>query len=208
MVLDGSRRALHLPRPGAAALPLLALALLSAALAAVPDLPWEVGAAAAGLFLAAALTRVAQASLELRRLRAAADGLLLRASPRTRPPALLAWRAAELTSPRHRRGLARALRHVVRELDPRTLPGAAPLDRPGARPYAGRLADLADVVDDLSAGVSARALLQLERLLSDPASPLFGASSAPGSLEQELARIERAIRAGGRAPRSLPGARP
>ncbi len=207
VISDGSRRALRLPRPGTAALPLLALALVSAALATAPDLPWEVGAAAAGLFLAAALTRFAQASLELSRLRAAADQLLLHASARTRPSPLLAWRAAELTSPRHRRALARSLRHVVRQLDPRTLPGAAPLDRRGARPYADRLADLADVADDLSAGVSARAVLLLERLLSDPASPLFG-SSAAGGLEQELTRIERVIRAGGPGRRSLLEGRP
>jgi len=186
------RRGAAIPRPWVAALPLLALAAASFALEAAPDLPWIVGVAVAALFLAAGTARVLQRSLELRRLRASADRLIQREDTRTGQSAFLEWRAAELTRFNRRHALARSLRHVVRELSPSTLPGASPLNRRAARPYAERLAELARIADDPTITVNARGVLLAENLLTEAASPLYDRARA-SQLPAALRQVERAL---------------
>ena len=175
-----------------AALPLLALALASAALDAAPDLPWTVGVAVAGLFLVAGAARALQSYLELRRLRATADRLILRPETRRRSSPLLDWRSGELTDPAHRHALARSVRHVVRELSPAVLPGASPLNRPAVRPHAGRLAELAALLDDPAREITARGVLLLEALLCEPGSSLYR-GNAGARVGDELGRVARAL---------------
>ena len=186
------RRGAPIPRPWIAALPLLALAAASFALDAAPDLPWIVGVVVAAFFLAAAAARALQRYLELRRLRASADRLIQREDTRIAQSAFLEWRAAELTTPGRRRSLARSLRHIVRELSSSTLPGASPLNRRAARPYADRLAELARVVDDPAITVHARGVLLTENLLTEAGSPLYDRSRA-SQLPVALHQVERAL---------------
>ena len=191
VILDPTRDA-RIPRPWLAAVPLLGLAAASVALDAAPELPWTVGVAVAGLFLVAAAARALQRYVELRQLRAAADRLIRRDDTRTQQSRFLGWRAQELTRPSRRRTLARSLRHVVRELDASTLPGASPLNRRAARPYATRLAELARSVEDPDIRVFARGVLLAESLLTDAASPLYDRDRA-GQLGNALAQVEKAL---------------
>jgi hypothetical protein len=185
-------RALGLPRPGAAALPLLLLAAVSIALVAAPELPWAVGVAAAALFLVAAAGRAIQRYLELRRLRATADRLILRDDARLPKSPFLEWRAQELTGAARRKALARSLRHVVREVDAAVLPGASPLNRRAARRYAERFAELARLLDEPAQEVSARGMLLVEALLTDSASPLYDRSRAD-RLAHDIDRATRTL---------------
>jgi hypothetical protein len=198
VILDPTRRDARIPRPGLAALPLLALAAASMGLDAAPELPWTVGVAVAGLFLVAAAARALQRYAELRQLRAAADRLIRRDDTRTQQSPFLGWRAEELTKPSRRRTLARSLRHIVRELDASALPGASPLNRRAARPYVDKLSELARLVEDPDVRVSARGVLLAESLLTDAASPLYDRARA-GQLPSALTQVERALRETGRS---------
>jgi hypothetical protein len=108
---------------------------------------------------------------ERRRERDAADERIQRSSI---VPAQLSWRAAELTSPYERRLLADSLRGVVADLSPSWLPVAAPLNRVALRPHSDLLLRLADRLDDLERPVAARGILEVQWLLIDPSSPLYG----------------------------------
>jgi hypothetical protein len=185
-------RELELPRPGVAALPLLLLAGVSLTLVAAPELPWTVGIAVAALFLVAAAGRASQQYLELRRLRATADRLILRDDTRLPKSPFLEWRAEELTAVGRRRALAHSLRHVVHELDATVLPGASPLNRRAVRPYRDQFAELARLVDDPSHEVSARGVLLVESLLTDSASPLYDRDRTD-RLAQEVDRAARTL---------------
>ena len=198
IILDPTQRDARIPRPWLAALPFLGLATASVALDAAPELPWIVGVAVAGLFLVAAAARALQRYAELRQLRAAADRLIRRDDTRTQQSPFLGWRAQELTKPSRRRTLASSLRHVVRELDASALPGASPLNRRAARPYADRLSELARAVEDPDVRVSARGVLLAESLLTDAASPLYDRQRA-GQIGNALAQVERALLDTGRA---------
>jgi hypothetical protein len=198
IILDPTRRDARIPRPGLAALPLLAVAAASVALDAAPELPWIVGVAVAGLFLVAAAARAIQRYAELRQLRTAADRLIRRDDTRTQQSPFLGWRADELTKPSRRRTLASSLRHVVRELDAAALPGASPLNRRAARPYADKLSELARLVEDPDNRISARGVLLAESLLTDAASPLYDRERAD-NLGTALAHVERALRGTGRS---------
>jgi hypothetical protein len=197
VILDPTRRDARIPRPGLAALPLLALAAASIALAAAPQLPWIVGVAVATLFLAAGVARAIQRYAELRQLRSAADRLIRRGDTRAQQSPFLLWRAEELTKPSRRRTLARSLRHIVRELDASALPGASPLNRRAARPYADRLSDLARLIEDPDNRISARGVLLAESLITDSTSPLYDRTCA-GHLGDALKQVERALRETGR----------
>jgi hypothetical protein len=198
IILDPTRRDAHIPHPWLAALPLLALAAASVALDAAPQLPWTVGVAVAAFFLVAGAARAIQRYAELRQLRAAADGLIRRDDTRMQQSPFLAWRSEELTKPSRRRTLAHSLRHVVRELDASTLPGASPLNRRAARPYADRLSKLARLVEDPDTHISARGVLLAESLLTDSTSPLYDRQRS-GNLASAIAQVERALRENGRA---------
>ena len=74
---------------------------------------------------------------------------------------------------RRRRSLARSLQGVIRSLDPKRLPGASPLNRPGLRLYVPELRALADRVGDVSRPASRRGLDLVHDLLTDGGSPLY-----------------------------------
>ncbi len=187
----GLRRHANVPDPLAAALPFLALAVVALALEAAPDLPWETGVAVASLFAAAALVRFAQGWIAVRRLRSIADRIILRGGDRSTASPLVAWRAAELTSPRHRRVVGAEVGRLARELDASTLPGAVPLNRSVVRPYRQELEALAAALDG-SQPVGARGMLLVEQLLSSPASPLYDRAAAD-TLEPRLRRVLSAL---------------
>jgi hypothetical protein len=165
-------------------------------------LPWTVAAAAAlgltldrrVLALAAAplalvaATRALREARELSRLRRAADRALLLGSRSE----LAAWRAAELVSVRSRLRLAHSLRRLVRDLESRSLPGASPVNRPAARPFAPELGALATRLEEPERPVSARGILLLEELLTDCRSPLYARDRAAG-LPQALQATRSAL---------------
>jgi hypothetical protein len=90
------------------------------------------------------------------------------------PPPRLAWRAAELTSDENRLALARSLTDVVHASDERLLPTASPLARTAVRACRPELLALAGRLFDLTQPATARGILQVERLLTDGAGPLYG----------------------------------
>src|SRR5215471_17479787 len=123
---------LDLPRPGRAALPLVALALVALALEAAPDLRLA-GVAAAGCFVLAAVVRAGRARAELRMVRRSADRLILADANAAEGSDIVRWRTLELVAPESREGLARELERTLRASDPARLPSASPLRRGVAR---------------------------------------------------------------------------
>src|SRR6202035_2796352 len=89
---------LDLPRPGRAALPLVALALVALALLASPQLRLA-GLAAAGCFALAAVVRAERARAELRAIRRTADRLILIDPQAAAGSDLVRWRMVELVAP-------------------------------------------------------------------------------------------------------------
>jgi hypothetical protein len=126
-----------------------------------------------------------RARRELREARRQADAEILRSAV---PSLRVAWRAVELVEPERRRELARSIRRVVREADPRYLPGATPINRGGVRIVTDRLLESAERIEDVECPVGARGVLLFELLLLDGASPLYG----PGPADGLFARIEEA----------------
>ncbi len=108
-----------------------------------------------------------------------------------KPPAEFAWRALELSSRRERHGLARSLRGIVDELDPKWLPGVSPLNRVGLRRNVDSLLELADRLDD-DLPVTAFGMLLVRELLTDGGSPLYAAGHIE-ELEPTLAGIRGAL---------------
>jgi hypothetical protein len=90
------------------------------------------------------------------------------------PPPRLAWRAAELVSEENRIDLARSLTDVVHAADERLLPAASPIARAAVRGCRPQLLAVAARLFDVSKPVSARGVLQVERLLTDGSGPLYG----------------------------------
>jgi hypothetical protein len=76
-------------------------------------------------------------------------------------------------SGRERRSLERSLRGIIRSLDPKLLPGASPLNRPGLWLYKPQIRALADRVGDLNRPVSRHGLDLVRNLLVDGGSPLY-----------------------------------
>jgi hypothetical protein len=111
-----------------------------------------------------------RARRELRAARGAADEELLR----SRTVSLrLAWRAAELVAPKRRLELARSLRRLVHDADPRYLPNAQVFDRRAVRFAAPGLLTAAERLAALDDPVAPRGVLLLERLLVDADGPLY-----------------------------------
>jgi hypothetical protein len=177
---------LELPRPGRAALPLAGLAVLALLFEADPPLRLA-GVAAAGCFAVAATVRALRARVELRRIRRAADRLILTDSYAQDGSEIVRWRIQELVAPGARRGLARELEQTLRQLDPARLPSASPLRRTAARGHAELLGRLDERMLD-GRPVTARGMLLLRRLLREPGSPLYDAGS-----ERELNRALASI---------------
>jgi hypothetical protein len=167
-------RALRVPRPARAAVPFAALALLPLAAWAGGLVRWTTALAVVVACVLLGLSRGWRALHDLQQLRRTADDLL-RGGAKVHPEsALLTWRAAELTSERSRKILARSLRKIVRELEGRSLPSAVPLNRFGARPHVVLIRRLAERLEALDRDVSARGVVLVEDLLTDGArSPLY-----------------------------------
>jgi hypothetical protein len=134
-----------------------------------------------------------EARRALRSARRAADDELAR----TRLPSpRLAWRAAELTSDRHRLELGRSLTDVVHASDERLLPAAAPLARAAVRACRPQLLALTARLYDLSLPVTPRGMVLVERLLGDGSGPLYGDGGAARLLDV-LERTRAALEGGG-----------
>ncbi len=179
--------ALGIPRPLRSAWPFLALCLVALALDAAPQLPGLVGVGISSVFLLAGAVRAGQSELELRRLRAAADRQILRGVAKPYSD-FLAWRASQLAGERPRARVERPLRRLVRDLERKTLPGAAPVNRVAARRYLPALWDLVERLED-GQPVGARGVLLLDRFLTSPGSPLYARER-----EATFARTLREIR--------------
>jgi hypothetical protein len=160
---------LDLPRPGRAALPLLALALLALALEADPQLRLA-GLAAAACFALAGGVKATRARTELRAVRRTADRLILAEAPAVEGSDILRWRILELVAPASRQALAREVAQTLRESDPARLPSASPLRRGVARRHEALLRKLEDRMLD-ERPVTGRGVLLLRRLLREPGSP-------------------------------------
>ena len=80
----------------------------------------------------------------------------------------------ELVSEENRIDLARSLTDVVHAADERLLPAASPIARAAVRGCRPQLLAVAARLFDVSKPVSARGVLQVERLLTDGSGPLYG----------------------------------
>jgi hypothetical protein len=182
---------IDLPRPLRAARPFLALSLLLAGVTAAGLIPAVEGLMLGALCAGAGAIRAGMDQHDLSKLRRLADEQLLHGAEAGSSP-LLGWRASEVISARNRSILSRSLRGVVRDLG-RTLPGASPLNRVGARPHAGLIERLSFRVGDLERPCSPRGILRVQQLLTDGWGPLYERSRAaelPGALERCLVELD------------------
>ena len=176
---------IDLPRPGRAALPLLAVALVALALEADPQLRLA-GVAAAACFAVAAGVRAEHARAELRKIRRTADRLILASAVGVEGSDVVRWRTLELVAPATRESLARELQQTLRRIDPARLPSTSPLRRGVARRHREMLRRLEERMLD-GRPVTARGVVLLRRLLHDAASPLYDEHG--GDLSRALARV-------------------
>ena len=176
---------IDLPRPGRAALPLLAVALVALAFEADPQLRLA-GVAAAACFAVAAGVRAERARAELRKIRRTADRLILASAVGVEGSDVVRWRTLELVAPATREGLARELQQTLRRIDPARLPSTSPLRRGVARRHREMLRRLEERMLD-GRPVTARGVVLLRRLLHDAASPLYDEHG--GDLSRALARV-------------------
>jgi hypothetical protein len=176
---------LDLPRPGRAALPLLALALVALALEASPQLRLA-GLAAAACFALAAVVRAERARAELRAIRRSADRLILASARGVEGSDVVRWRTLELVAPATRAGLAREIERTLRRADPARMPSASPLRRGVARRHRELLQRIEERMLD-GRPVTARGVLLLRRLLREPNSPLYDEHA--GDLSRALGRV-------------------
>jgi hypothetical protein len=114
-----------------------------------------------------------RAAVELGRRRRVDDDWLLWGAAARPSSALLGWRAAELTSPRLRSILAHSLRRIVREVRGRAYPGAVPLNGRAIRLHLGLVDALSGRLDDHDRPVAAKGMVLVDRLLTEPGSPLY-----------------------------------
>ena len=159
--------------PLLAALPAFGLALVVPAVGLAFSIgwPWVVAVACSLVFVA--VLQAARAALVLGRRRRTADEWLLWGATARPSSALLSWRAAELTSPRLRSTLAHSLARIQREARGETLPGAVPLNTGALRRHVHLVGDLEQRLEDRTLPVSARGMVLVDRLLTEPGSPLY-----------------------------------
>ena len=175
------RSALHL----AAAVPLVVLTMTGVVASRLGLV------AAVSVAIAGAGHLVAEVRREVARRREA-DRLLV-VLETDRVPDKLRWRAAELTRPRERKALARALRNLLRslELPPALFP--TPVNRRALRRNRRAVEALADRLAAVDRPVRPRGILLLRHLLGgSPHSPLYDAEAA-GELPAVLARVRSEI---------------
>jgi hypothetical protein len=151
-------------RPGA---PFLALALVSLALDAAPNIPWAAGVAGAGVFAAAAGVRRVQFASGQRAARRVADQRILRGH------GVPMWREEELISSHARAQRRREIERILRAASAERLPSASPLNRTAVRQSAGVLRALEERLGE-DRPVTAVGMLHVDQLLRDPSSPLYG----------------------------------
>jgi hypothetical protein len=180
---------LDLPRPGRAAAPLAALALVALAFEADQALR-VAGLVAAACFALAAAVRALRARRELSIVRRAADRLILTDPRGGEVSELIQWRSHELVDPLSRAALRRELERTLRELDPGHLPSASPLRRAALRRDESLLRAIAARVGD-EQPVTARGILLVRGLLRDSSSPLYGEGEDP--LTRTLSRVLGAL---------------
>jgi hypothetical protein len=183
----------HPARPLTAALPQICLAPLVLAVSLAVGVGWPWLAAIACSLLAVGLVQGALAAAELGRRRRVADEWLLWGAATRPSSALLGWRAGELTSPRLRSTLAHSLKRIERETQGGTLPGPIPLNKRALRCHLGLLRALYERLEDRARPVSARGMVLVDRLLTEPGSPLY--SRVPDgvvaeALSEALAAVE------------------
>ena len=179
----------------------LRAALLAPLPSAVPLALWASGAISApaaivsgGVLAVMAGAHVGYARFDLWRCRELGDRLLS-AHPRAWVTSPIAdWRAAELTSERNRRHLAKWVSGVIRDAEVRALRAWSPLNRAAARRSLFLLRRLEQRLGDLSQPVSPRGVLAVQALLSDGfASPLYRRERAdrlPDALTDALAGLD------------------
>lgn len=180
-----------MPRPGRAALPLLALTLVALLFLADPQLRLA-GLAAAACFALAAMVRAAHASAELRSVRRVADRLILADAHGAEGADVVRWRKLELVLPASREALAREIEQTLRRADPARLPSAAPLRRGVTRRNEELLRKLEERMRD-GRPVTARGVILLQRLLREPGSPLYDdvrESRLPRAITTVLTELE------------------
>jgi hypothetical protein len=176
---------LDLPRPGRAALPLVALALVALLLEAAPELRLA-GAAAAVCFGVAAGIQAGRARAELRGIRRYADRVILADARAADGSDIVRWRMLELVAPASRLGFAQELEQALRRSDPGRLPSASPLRRGIARRHRELLQRIEERLLD-GRPVTARGVLLLRRLLREPGSPLYDEHA--GDLSRALTAV-------------------
>jgi hypothetical protein len=169
-------------RPGA---PFLALAAISLALDAAPNIPWAAGVAGAGVFAGAAGVRRAQFASSRRAARRVADERILRGR------GVPHWREEELVTRRARAARPRELQRIVRSASAERLPSASPLNRTAVRSSAALFAALAERLGD-DRPVTAFGMLHVDQLLRDPESALYGEHDEllPRALTRVLGALE------------------
>ena len=191
---EGTRGDFHLAHPFRTAVGLLAPVPL-------PVVLWISGAlpAAAALGIAAALVLVAlgQGSLgayDLRGSRRLGDALL-RAHPEPPPiSALASWRAAELTSPRRRRELARRVRRLRRETEACVSLGSPRVDRGILDVSLALLRRLESRLELAPEQLTPLGMLYVQELAAGELGPLSAperAGGLPTALRRALAALEQ-----------------
>jgi hypothetical protein len=183
----------HPLSPLAAALPLLVVALAVLGIGFAAEITWLWVVAAACLLGLVALAQGAYAAVGLERRRRVADEWLLWGAAARPASALLSWRAGELASARLRGTLVHSLRRIEREVRCETRLGPVPLNRRAIRAQLGLLRALRERLADRAVPVTVRGMLLADRLLTEPASPLY--SSVPDhvladALSEALAELE------------------
>lgn len=111
----------------------------------------------------------------LSRLRRVADDWLRAATGRFVPSAY-AWRAEQLCSPRHRRRLARTLQSIEQSAFERPIFGRHGPYLPAVREHRECVQLLARTLESLAEPVTPAGMLRVADLVSDSASPLWGAT--------------------------------
>jgi hypothetical protein len=180
--------------PVLAGLPQFWLALAAAAVGTVAGIRWPWVVAVAGSLVVVGLAQILRAAVELGRRRRLADEWLLWGAVARPSSPLLDWRAAELSSPRLRTTLAHTLQRIERQVSGSTLPGPVPLNVRAIRCDLALLRAVRERLADTSQPVSVRGVLLVDRLVTEPVSPLY--SRVPAEvLAEALSDAVTALRA-------------
>ncbi len=124
----------------------------------------------AGIF---GVYQLVRAQRLLFRQRRAADDWLRSATTGFIPPRY-AWRAAQLSSPRQRRTLARTLRLIEQSAYERPVGRRRPMYLPAVRQHRESVRALARALESLDEPVTPAGMLRVLDLITDGASPLWG----------------------------------